>query len=118
MASTRNKNTRSDYNLQQKSYKDALNYNEYIHSQQGRAFINAIPELGYMPSHMPREAYSYNSIDIESMLHGTGETNLVEPKPNTVPKFKLMPTVSFFKRNSVIMPKKLHIDPNQRPFPI
>ena len=50
MASTRNNNMPSDYCLQQKSYMDTRNYNEYQYSQVGRAYNNAIPALGIMPS--------------------------------------------------------------------
>ena len=60
MASTRNKNTPNDYCLQQRSYTDSSKYTDYTYSQVGRAYMNAMPCVGIMPSHMPREAFSKN----------------------------------------------------------
>ena len=62
MASTRNNNTVGDYCLQQRDYKDARIYLDYKYSQVGRAYENALPCLGSNPSHMPRSAFSKNSV--------------------------------------------------------
>ena len=88
MASTRNNNTPNDYCLQQRSYKDASKYNEYVNSQVGRAYNNALPCMGIMPSHMPREAFSKNSVEIESSLFGINSTNLVNPQQPVIPHLK------------------------------
>ena len=76
MASTRNNNTRGDYCLQQKSIMEQRNYLDYKYGAFGRAYNNAIPTFGITPSHMPREAFSYNSVQIESALFGINSTNL------------------------------------------
>ena len=118
MASTRNNNTPNDYCLQQRSYKDASNYNEYMYSQVGRAFNNAMPCMGITPSHMPREAFSKNSVEIESSLFGINSTNLVNPQQPVVPNLKTLPEVSYFERVPMYMPENLVIETDQRPFPI
>ena len=118
MASTRNNNTQGNYCLQQSSYKDSLNYFEYKNSQQGSAYRNALPCLGITPSHMPREAFSKNSVQIESSLFGINSTNLVNPENPTVPELIKLPEVSYFERIQTIMPEPVVIQKNQRPFPV
>jgi len=118
MASTQNKNTPNDYCLQQRQFALANKYSLYENGQQGKAYNSAIPCVGYMPSHMPRDILSKNSVDIESFLHGTNSTNLVNPQGPITPKLTTLPTLSFFDRIPVIMPKPLVIENNQRPFPI
>jgi len=118
MASTRNKNTKSDYCLQQQSYSLARNYNDYINSQYGKAYDNAMPCIGYTPSHMPRDTLSNNPIEIETMLFGINSTNLVEKKTPIQPDLKQIKGISFFDRTKLLMPHDLEIHNNQRPFPI
>ncbi len=118
MASTRNKNTPGDYCLQQKSIMDQRNYIDYKYGSYGRAYNNAIPTLGITPSHMPREAFSYNSVQIESALLGINSTNLVNPETPVVPELKCLKEVSFFDRLKIQMPDPLVVEKNQRPSPI
>jgi len=118
MASTRNKNTPSDYCLQQRSYSNSLNYNKYTNSQQGSAYRNALPSLGITPSHMPREAFSKNSVQIESSLFGINSSNLVNPERPTIPELIQLPEISYFDRLENIIPEPLVVQNNQRPFPI
>ena len=98
MASTRNNNTKGDYCLQQRSYAQARTYVDYTHSQVGSAYKNALPCLGSNPSHMPRSAFSKNSVCIESALFGINSTNLVNPQTPVDPKLKTLPEVSYFER--------------------
>ena len=118
MASTRNKNTPNDYCLQQRSYTDSSKYTDYTYSQVGRAYKNALPCMGIMPSHMPREAFSQNSVEIESSLFGINSTNLVTPEKPVVPQLTKLPEVSYFDRLPVYMPENMVIQTDQRPFPI
>jgi len=118
MASTRNNNTKSDYCLQQRSYQSGRDYTEYKYSQYGHAYAPAIPCVGYMPSHMPRDTLSTNPIEIESVLFGINSTNLVTPQQPANPKLKTVPMKQFFQRTPLIMPKPLVIENSQRPFPI
>ena len=118
MASTRNKNTSSDYCLEQKQNTRIFGYTEYNNSQYGHAYYNAIPTVGIIPSRMPREAFSKNSVDIESALLGINSTNLVTPQAPVVPNLIQLPEVSYFERLPFILPNPLVVENNQRPFPI
>uniref|UniRef100_A0A6C0CJ26 Uncharacterized protein n=1 Tax=viral metagenome TaxID=1070528 RepID=A0A6C0CJ26_9ZZZZ len=118
MASTRNNNTPGDYCLQQKSYQHSLEYNEFKNSQVGSAYKNSLPTLGITPSHMPREAFSQNSVEIESALFGINSTNLVNPQKPVVPELKYLPSVSYFEKLPNFMPEPLVVEKNQRPFPV
>jgi len=118
MASTRNINTITDYCLQQRQYKNALEHELSPFSSYGAACEPAIPCVGYMPSHMARNTLSNNPIEIESALFGINSTNLVEPQKPVKPKLKTVPMKQFFQRTPLIMPKPLVMDHDQRPFPI
>jgi hypothetical protein len=118
MTSTRNKNTREDYALEQATYNDVRMYQAYQYASQGSAYINSIPTLAITPSRMPRDALSYNAVDIESYLRGTGSVNLVEPQKPIQPQLREIPMTQYFERLPVIMPKPLIVEKNQRPFPI
>ena len=118
MASTRNNNTPNNYCLQQRQFSLAKKYTLYKNGQNGQPYKPAIPCVGYMPSYMSRDTFTTNSVDVESALHGINSTNLVNPRCCVVPEFKEVPSIAFFDRIPVIMPKPLVIENNQRPFPI
>jgi hypothetical protein len=118
MSSTRNKNTEGNYLLQQDQYKDSRNYTRYEYGYAGKAFCPALPCVGINPSHMAREVLSYNSVDIESSLKGINSTNLVSPQPLVEPELKTLPSISYFDRMPLIMPKEFSLLRNQRPFPV
>jgi len=118
MASTRNNNTPGDYCLQQNSYTHSLDYNQYKYSQVGQAYKNALPSMGITPSHMPRDAFSQNSVEIESALFGINSTNLVNPQKPVVPELKQLSNVSYFERLQTFMPEPLVVEKYQRPFPV
>ena len=118
MASTQNKNTKSDYCLQQRDFRGIFTHVTYVNAQNGRAYVDALPELGYLPTYMSRESFSKNSVDIESALFGINSTNLVDPQAPVVPELKTLPECSFFDRVPLIMPTPLVVEKNQRPFPI
>lgn len=118
MTSTRNNNTRGDYNLEQHHYALARSYNNYKHSSQGCAFKPSIPSIGITPSRMARNTLSKNPIEIESMLFGIGSSNLVQPQKPIKPELKKVPTSVFFDRLPVHMPKPLVVENKQRPYPI
>jgi hypothetical protein len=117
MASTRNKNTCANYCLEQRMTTQSQKYLEYKNAASGAAYSPAIPCMGIMPSQMPREAFSRNSVDIESALFGINSTNLVEPQQPVVPQLNKLPEVSFFTRMQLVMPDPLVVEKSQRPFP-
>ncbi len=119
MASTSNKNTYSDYCLEQRSLKLSERYKLYEYSQNGMAYQPGIPCGGSAPaSFMSRDQLSYNPVQIESALFGIGSTNLVKPQEKVCGRLKTLPMTSFFERNKIIIPEPLIIEKNQRAFPI
>ena len=117
MASTRNKNTSSDYTLEQKVNADTRDNNLYLHSSAGRPITECIPSIGYTPSHMSRDALANNPIDIESSLYGIGSSNLVNPCEAVNPSIRNLDFKDFFNRpNATIMPLPMVYNNNQRPY--
>lgn len=116
MSSTRNKNSQINYNLE-KSYKEKiLNETFYIHSSTGRPISDCIPSVGYMPSHISRDALANNAIDIESQLLGIGSTNLESACDVVVPSIRTIEFKEFFDRpQQIIMPYPLVYENYQRP---
>ena len=118
MASTRNKNTCSNYCLEQRILSQSLNYSEYRNGASGAAYAPALACVGIRPSQMPRDILSQNSVDIESALFGINSTNLVETQKPVIPQLTTLPVVSFFGRMQLIMPDPLVVEKFQRPFPV
>ena len=119
MASTRNKNTSLDYNLEQNKNKDFENHYLYLHSSSGRPITECMPNVGYTPSHMSRDALANNPIDIESSLYGIGASNLVKPCLPVNPSLRPINFKDYFERpQNVIMPYPLVYENNQRPYPV
>lgn len=118
MASTRNKNTRSDYCIEQRTQHRAREYAGYEHGCAGRAYENALPyeSVGILPSRMSREAFSHNSVDIESALYGINSTNLVEQQAPVNPQLKQLPEVKYYDRMAFFMPEPLVVEKYNRPF--
>jgi hypothetical protein len=67
---------------------------------------------------MPRQAFSKNSIDIESALFGINSTNLVTPQTPVAPKLTPLPEVAYFERIPLLLPNPLVVENKQRPFPV
>lgn len=118
MASTRNKNSTSDFKIEQKTQNLARNYAAFENGYAGKAYEPALTfeSVGILPSRMSREHFSSNSVDIESALFGINSTNLVEPQTAVVPHLKNLPEVKFFDRMAMFMPEPLIVDKYARPF--
>ena len=118
MASTRNKNTRSDFKIEQNSQNLARNYVAFENGYAGKAYEPglAFESVGILPTKMSREHFAQNSVDIESALFGINSTNLVEKKEPVVPQLKNLPEVKFFERMAVFMPEPLVVEKYERPF--
>ena len=117
MTSTRNKNTYCDYVMEQRNNRLLNDYTLYKNGSGGRAYSDNIPSLGYTPSHMPRDAFSNNPVDIESKLLGINSCNLVSPQPEIIPQLKDICFKNYFNVNKeILIPEPLIIENNQRPF--
>jgi len=117
MASTRNKNTPSDYCLQQKEYAESRQYTTYKHSAYGEAFDTKWAGNGLNPGQLPWNTMSNNAPDIESFLFGINSTNLVSPQPCLTPELKTLESANVFEKGPIYMPKPLVVEKSQRPFP-
>lgn len=118
MASTRNKNTIGNYNLEtSQNYKSQF-YTLYPNSQYGNAYDTKLPGVGLLAGQIPSNQLSQNSCDIESFLYGINSTNLVTPQNTFVPELKYIPSANIFYKPPTIIPQPLVIERNQRPFPI
>ena len=101
MASTRDINSKGNYCLEQKARVVTASNLSFYNAPNGHGFDPAYPVL-YRQGYMPPDNFSFNPTDIESALFGIGSTNLVDPKPPTLPRFKPLPNVSFFKKPEVV----------------
>lgn len=113
MASTRNKNSAENYASQQKRITNIhTNILDTNYTYNNQPFL---PDFGLNPAQMPRNSIAPNSVDLESSLRGIGATNLINPTVPVPLQNIHMPTIRFFDRNELIMPKDLAIEGNQRP---
>lgn len=117
MSSTRNKNTKGDYILEQNINTNLNKWNTFENSSYGSPYEQAMPSIGYTPSHMCPCFFSHNSTDIESELYGIGSSNLVNEYQKVTPQLKEIKTKEFFDRIPMLMPKPLAIENEQRPLP-
>jgi hypothetical protein len=118
MASTRNRNTRGNYCLEQRQFKQFENYTLYPNSQYGSAYNTRLPGNGLLPGQIPGNKLSYNALDTESFLFGINSTNLVNPAPCFVPEITKLNSENIFEISKIYIPEPLVIEKNQRPFPV
>jgi hypothetical protein len=118
MASTRNKNTRGNYCLEEVSYSHARIYTIYKNSGYGEAYNTQLPGNGLNPAQIPSNKLSNNAVDIESFLFGVNSTNLVESKPPClVPELTHLSSANLYESEPTYIPEPLVVEKNQRPFP-
>jgi len=117
MSSTRNINTRGNYQLQQRQFHESEQYNLYINSQAGEAYQTNLAGVGLIQGYTPWNKLSANPADTESFLFGINSTNLVHPAPNFHPEPLFPSYINLFNPRPTIMPNPLVIERN-RPFPI
>ena len=114
MASTRNKNSRGDYDLEQYSIQRQTTYIHYEHSSYGKPIETLYAGNGLVHGRIPGCNLSNNPEDIESYLFGIGSTNLVSEKPIPTPEYKSIKELSIVDRMQMILPAPLVINTNQR----
>jgi len=114
MTSTRDKNSKENYRLEQNGMKYIRNNLAFINCPNGRAYKPAITE-SFSTSRMPADNLSYNPTDIESSLFGINSNNLVSYNLPVTPQFKQMQFLSFYERPEMVMPTTVRIPTNDRP---
>ena len=115
MASTRQKNSSGDYDLEQKSIDRFSDHLMYPYRRV--SYKTALPDAGINVGQVPGSQLSSNSVDIESRLYGINANNLVKPQEAIIPGLNLLPNASFFERNVVYMPEPLVVEKGQRQHP-
>jgi hypothetical protein len=118
MASTRNKNTLGDYELEQRNNVLIDSYSTYENSAYGHPMKTMFSGDGLIMGRIASEQLSTNSCDIESQLFGIGTTNLVKPKSRVSPEIKQLESLDIITRLPVFVPEPLVIEGNQRPYPL
>lgn len=118
MASTRNRNTMGNYNLEQKQYHQVESYTLYPNSQYGAAYNTQLPGNGLLPAQIPWNKLSYNAPDTESFLFGINSTNLVNPAPCFKPEIAQLRSTDIFEKAPTLIPVPFTPDKDQRPFPV
>jgi hypothetical protein len=113
MASTSSKNTPGNYELEQWTYAQNLNYNTAAHY--GRPVNTYLPGDGLLGGSVHRENFANNSCDIESMLRGIGSTNLVTREEPVKGELYSLKSLSVIDRIPLMVPAPLRVAPNQRP---
>ena len=115
MASTRNKNCKGNYDLEQRLNREAVDFNTY--KNYGLAYTNHFAGDGVLNGSMAASTLSYNATDIESQLRGICATNLTGESFKVEPDFKHLKSVAFIDKIPLILPEPLRVDQNQRPLP-
>ena len=111
------KNSPGQYCLEQKAFKNQVQYREYTYSQ---VPVNSkLPGLGINVGNM-RGGYfnnvlSNNASNIESHLYGIKQIDLTKPKTQFVAELNKLPEQKWFKTPRVFVPEPLVVEKNQRP---
>ncbi len=117
MASTRNKNTPGNYCLEQRDYRQAMNWELYPNAASGVAYNTGIPGNGLLPGQIRSTQLSHNSINIESFLFGINVTDLTKSEFQCItPEIKQLDMVNIFSSDPTYIPEKLIVSKNNRPF--
>ena len=111
------KNSPGQYCLEQKAFKDQVQYREYTYSQV--PVSSKLPGLGINVGNM-RGGYfnnilSNNASNIESHLYGIKQIDLTKPKTKFVAELNKLPEEQWFKTPRVFVPEPLVVQKNQRP---
>ncbi len=108
MASTRNRNTREDYILEQNKYAHQFEfYDHNASSFLGVAYNTMLPGDGLVGMKADSRVLSRNYCDIETELFGIGSTNLVEPKSAVTPNVYKLDSVNISKK----LPQHIPVNP-------
>lgn len=111
------KNSPGQYCLEQKAFKDQVQYREYTNSQV--PVTSKLPGLGINVGNMRGGYYnnvlSNNASNIESHLYGIKQIDLTKPKTQFVAELNKLPEQKWFKTPRVFVPEPLVVEKNQRP---
>jgi hypothetical protein len=115
MASTRNKNTREDYNLEKQKNRCFTDYQDYKYSSHN--FDPKFAGFGLMPAKMNGNDLTHNYVTVESQLFGIGANDLENNRSLQSPDYKHMGEHALVEKESVMVPDPLVIEKHQRHLP-
>ena len=113
MASSRNRNTAGDYEMEQAKYNNGSAYLSYVHF--GQPVQSYHPGNGLMPAKTCRNELASNACDIESQLLGIGANNLVTPTQKVTPQLKTKQCLDVCSRKPLFVKEPVVFNKNQRP---
>lgn len=111
MSSTRNKNTRGNYALEQRINNNYLEH----YTNHGKHTEPMYAGDGLLYGSIRPQELLWNACDVESSLYGIGSTNLVEQQPEIIPKQKNLSSLNIIDKLPIIVPTPLKINNNERP---
>jgi hypothetical protein len=116
MSSTRSKNTPGNYQSEQKSFIQSLNYSVDKNNSYGAPTTTHFAGDGLLAGRVAPENLYFNACDIESQLRGIGTSNLVEQHREVVPMPRNLDSLSIIDRLPILVPEPLVVEKNQRPY--
>ena len=114
MASTRNRNTTGDYELEKKRYEQQCRYSNGEKSF-GLPVQSYFPGHGLMPANICRNELTHNACDVESQLFGIGANNLVTPQAKIEPQYKKLKNLDICDKPKQIVMDYKPFNKDQRP---
>lgn len=112
MASTRNKNTPGNYNLEDKAYNNR--YSMIMDTTKRTSDQKSLPGNGLLQGKVPSRDLATNYTDIESTLFGIGSTNLVQSLPSVTPEIHSYPSLNIIHKIPMVIPSPVYVNTKQR----
>ena len=118
MASTRNKNTAENYELEQYSLHKQISYQTYENGSSGKAYQTNYAGDGLLPGRIGGSELAHNYCDVESFLYGIGTSNLVKPFVQPPNQQKDLQSLNVIDKIPFLLPNPLIVEGGQRPRPL
>ena len=139
MASTINKNSKGNYNLEKSALKKQTDYFVYQNAPNGKAYTNHFAGNGLLMGRMTHTELSTHSCDIESYLYGIHSSTLENnekpcsileergyEKPHQIygelnmdsmkyPPLKNIQSLNIYENPTIYVPSPIQMDANPRP---
>lgn len=115
MTDTRRKTDRGDYEKDQEMSALFLDYYTNPQNHYGKPAEVYLPGNGFLGTRINHMDLANNTVDIESMLRGTGSQNMVTKQAPIVPDLKYLKSANVYESTPVYMPDPLIVHKGQRP---
>ena len=115
MTDTRKKSQKGDYNLEQNVTFGVADYYFNSENRYGNPLTTILPGNGLIGQKVSRVNLANNSLDIETMLRGTGSCNMVQQQDNIVPDIRALKMLDMFESQPTYVPQPMVVQKGQRP---